>query len=66
MGIVRLAGRNVVRLLTNGSIDISAYFALDAERAVWFRRGVRARKQEHGGVREIHPRIANHANPVLR
>jgi hypothetical protein len=46
--------------------SISAYFALDAERSVWFRRGVRARKQEHGGVRESHSRIAEHANPVLR
>src|SRR5687768_8233152 len=52
--------------IANGSIDVSACFALDAERSVWFRRGVRARKQEHGRVREIHSRIAGHTNPVLR
>jgi hypothetical protein len=52
--------------IANRSIDISACFAPDGERSIWFRRGVRARKQEHGGVREIHSRIADHANPVLR
>jgi len=49
----------------NEPIDIRAYLAPDAERSVGFRCGVRACKQEHRGVREIHAGITDHANPVL-
>lgn len=59
-------GADLPRQTANGPIDISAHVAPDAERSVGTRRGVRARKQEHGGVREIHSGIADHANPVLR
>jgi len=47
-------------------VDIGAQLALDAEHPVRFRCRIWARKQEHRGVREIHSRIADHPNPVLR
>jgi len=49
----------------DGTIDIRAYLAPDAKRSVGFRRGVRALKQTHCGVRKIHAGIADHANRVL-
>ena len=49
----------------DGPIDIRAYLTPDAERSVGFRRGIRAHKQAHRGVREIHAGIADHANRVL-
>ena len=46
------------------ALDIGTDLASDAKHAVRCRRCIRLLEQVHGGVGEIYPRVAHHANPV--